>query len=57
MLGVRRSGVSVAAAALQESKAIRYRRGEITILDRGPLEVASCECYGAGAAIYRQYLG
>ena len=57
MLGVRRSGVSVAAAALQESKAIRYRRGAITILDRGHLEVASCECYGAGAAIYRQYLG
>ena len=48
--GVRCSGASVsAAAALQESKAIRYRRGAITILDRGHLEVASCECYSARA--------
>jgi Crp-like helix-turn-helix domain len=57
MLGVRRSGVSVAAAALQTSKAIRYRRGEISILDRGHLEHASCECYGAAKKIYRRYLG
>ena len=57
MLGVRRSGISVAAAALQASKAIRYSRGEITILDRGRLEGASCECYGAANEMYRRYLG
>ena len=57
MLGVRRSGVSVAAAALQGSKAISYSRGAITILDRGRLEGASCECYGAGNDVYRRYLG
>jgi CRP-like cAMP-binding protein len=57
MLGVRRSGISVAAAALQAGKAIRYNRGEITILDRGRLEAASCECYGAANEIYRRYLG
>ncbi len=56
-LGVRRSGVSVAAAALQQRKAIRYDRGEITILHRGRLKRASCECYGATAANYRRYLG
>ena len=37
-LGVRRSGISVAAAALQAGKGIRYNRGKITILDRGRLE-------------------
>jgi len=57
MLGVRRSGISVAAAALQAGKAIRYSRGTITILDRGRLEAVSCECYGAATEVYRRYLG
>ena len=45
MLGVTRPSVSAAAGALQKAGLIRYSRGVITILDRGGLEDAACECY------------
>lgn len=45
MLGVRRSGVTVASAALEQAGLIRHNRGRITITDRNGLESASCGCY------------
>ena len=45
MLGVRRAGVSVAAAKLQADAVIHYRRGRIQVIDRSRLEKCSCECY------------
>jgi CRP-like cAMP-binding protein len=45
MLGVRRSGVTIAASKLEQLGVISYRRGLISVLDRARLESLSCECY------------
>lgn len=57
MLGVRRPGVTVAAQTLQDAGLIRYRRGRITVTDRGGLEQIACECYGRIREDYEELLG
>ena len=54
MLGVSRPSVGTSAIALQRAKLVSYRRGQMTILDRRGLELASCECY---AIIHKHFLG
>lgn len=56
MLGVRRVGVTKAASSLQKRSLIRYRRGNITVLDRRGLKSASCGCYKADRESYDRTL-
>ncbi|HZS68391.1 MAG TPA: Crp/Fnr family transcriptional regulator [Burkholderiales bacterium] len=51
MLGVRRTGVTIAAGALQRRNLIRYSRGTMRILDRQGLRAASCSCYAVIRAL------
>jgi len=57
MLGVRREGVTVAAGRLQDSGAISYVRGHITIRDRQRLEEVVCECYQVVKTEFDRLLG
>jgi len=57
MLGARRSGVTLAAGALQKRNIINYRRGKVTILDRPKLEKVSCECHRIVKNEYDRLLG
>ena len=50
MLGVQRASVSLVAAELQKAGLIRYRRGNIRIMDVEGLAAQACECYSAVGA-------
>lgn len=56
-LGVRRAGVTRAAASLQLRQLIVYHRGVLAIIDRPGLEEAACACYAADRASYAETLG
>jgi CRP-like cAMP-binding protein len=51
-LGVRRAGVTRAAASLQRRRLIAYHRGVLSLLDREGLQAAACACYAADSDSY-----
>ena len=57
MLGVRRSGVTVAASTLSRAGMISYQRGHISILNREDLEATSCECHQVIQKEFARLLG
>ena len=56
LLSVRRESISAAASQLQSGGYIRYRRGNISILDRAGLESRACECYAVVRAEIKRLL-
>jgi CRP-like cAMP-binding protein len=56
-LGVRRAGITRAAAGLQERELISYRRGVLNVTDRAGLQAAACACYASDRAHYAALLG
>lgn len=54
LIGVRREGVALAAKQLQAASLIDYRRGMITVVDRGRLEAGACDCYREIKAEYNR---
>lgn len=57
ILGVQRTGISGAASSLQRAGLIRYKRGNVTILDRSGLKRRSCDCYSASKQTFDHLLG
>jgi CRP-like cAMP-binding protein len=56
MLGVRRSGVTVAVGILQQAGLITHSRGVVNIADPEGLRDASCECIRAMTEEYDNFL-
>jgi CRP-like cAMP-binding protein len=52
MLGVRRAGVTTAAAILQRQGLVEYQRGDVRVLNRRKLENAACSCYASDRKTY-----
>ena len=57
MLGVRRTSVTTVARTLQEAGIVKYRRGQIEIVDVEGLRESACECYETVKGHYQQLLG
>ena len=56
MLGVRRTSVSVVAGTLQKAGFIKYRRGNIRLLDIEQIEAGACECHQTVKGHYERLL-
>lgn len=57
MLGMRRAGITGAAASLRRDGLISYHRGELKVLNRSGLEAAACSCYATERQSYAELLG
>jgi hypothetical protein len=57
ILGVRRAGVTTAAAELEERGAIGRQRGNVMIQDAGHLTAIACECYAVCRDAINESLG
>jgi len=57
LLGVQRTGVTAVAGTLQRTGLIRYKRGNVTIIDGAGLKHRSCECYGVSKREFDRFLG
>jgi CRP-like cAMP-binding protein len=56
MLGVRRTSVSVVAGTLQKAGFIKYRRGNVRLLDVAQIQQGTCECFETVKTHYRKML-
>jgi CRP-like cAMP-binding protein len=56
MLGVGRPTAAALTRTLQRAGLIRYRQGDIRVVDRAGLESAACECYVIDHERYRRLL-
>jgi CRP-like cAMP-binding protein len=56
MLGVRRSGVTLAVGALRKAGLIQHGNGYVDVVDRNGLEGAACECYEVVRTQYERLL-
>lgn len=54
MLGLKRTTVTGLAEQLQDHGMVKYRRGNIAILDRVTLEGTACDCYQIVQQLYRK---
>ncbi|HEY4408132.1 MAG TPA: Crp/Fnr family transcriptional regulator [Xanthobacteraceae bacterium] len=57
MLGARRTSVSVVANTLQQAGLIKYKRGNIRVIDLEGLRESACECYGTVKALSDRLIG
>ena len=57
MLGVRRTTVTDVMGGLQKAGLVRYRRGQVTVLDAEALRLRACECYDISRLEFDRLLG
>jgi CRP-like cAMP-binding protein len=57
MLGVRRTSVSIVANTLQQAGLIKYKRGNIRILNLEGLRESACECYASVKSVSDRLIG